>query len=81
MYFSAPRGRFAEGVIACWEQFLGRFGGRLTWYENTRRRIVGEEESPCRVDGVILSDYLGLTVSHATTRILRSKKWRSVGSR
>jgi len=32
IYFDALRERFAEGVVACWEEFDQRFDGQLTWY-------------------------------------------------
>lgn len=32
LYFDGPREQFAEGVVACWEEFLGVYGGGLRWY-------------------------------------------------
>jgi hypothetical protein len=47
MYFDGPRDGFADGVVACWEEFLQRFGSRLTWYadeENGRWRTASSKE-------------------------------------
>jgi hypothetical protein len=32
LYFDGPRDRFADGVAACWEEFVQRSADRLTWY-------------------------------------------------
>lgn len=32
LYFDGPRERFADGVVACWEEFLDAWGSGLKWY-------------------------------------------------
>ena len=31
LYFDGPRERFADGVVACWEEFLDGWGNGLKW--------------------------------------------------
>lgn len=32
LYFDGPRERYADGVVACWEEFAGAWGGSFRWY-------------------------------------------------
>lgn len=32
LYFDGPREQFADGVVACWDEFLDAWGSGLKWY-------------------------------------------------